>query len=296
MSPLVGVLTHIGNQEDLWLVREAGGLPAVRPNVKGFYDAFQHARSDRPAPPSARPGARARICRCGPPAHLGGLQTADTSPDNPERLLADGFVFCMLAQHEQRHDETMLAAHQLSRGPTVLHASPPPPAPADEDAFPREVLVPAGPCLMGTSTEPWALDNERPHPHVQVAASAVRPLAPRSLRWHRPEGRPRQPRAEPSAATPAGSYAAGAAPSGARQLTAWIRGHWLIENQLHHVRDRTFREDASKIRIRHLPRVVASLRYLAIGVHLQDGHTNIAAALRRTGRDHQRPLTAIGLT
>ncbi|MFJ5036263.1 ISAs1 family transposase [Streptomyces sp. NPDC088560] len=42
------------------------------------------------------------------------------------------------------------------------------------------------------------------------------------------------------------------------ELAAWIRGHWLIENQLHHVRDRTFREDASKIRTWHLPRVMAS--------------------------------------
>ncbi|PHQ47897.1 ISAs1 family transposase [Streptomyces cinnamoneus] len=79
------------------------------------------------------------------------------------------------------------------------------------------------------------------------------------------------------------------------QLATWIRGHWKIENQLHHVRDRTFREDASKIRTRHLPRTMASLRNLAIGVHRQDGHTNIAAALRRTGRDYQRPLTTLGL-
>ncbi|MGW6753028.1 ISAs1 family transposase [Streptomyces sp. NPDC055006] len=80
------------------------------------------------------------------------------------------------------------------------------------------------------------------------------------------------------------------------ELAAWIRGHWHIENQLHHVRDRTFHEDASKIRTGHLPRVMAGLRNLAIGIHRQDGHANIAAALRRTGRDHLRPLTALGLT
>jgi predicted transposase YbfD/YdcC len=80
------------------------------------------------------------------------------------------------------------------------------------------------------------------------------------------------------------------------ELAVWIRGHWRIENQLHHVRDRTFHEDASKIRTSHLPRVMAGLRNLAIGVHRQDGHTNIAAALRRTARDHLRPLTALGLT
>ncbi|MFJ8545955.1 ISAs1 family transposase [Streptomyces sp. NPDC093586] len=80
------------------------------------------------------------------------------------------------------------------------------------------------------------------------------------------------------------------------QLAAWIRGHWRIENQLHHVRDRTSHEDASKIRTRHLPRVMAGLRNLAIGVHRQDGHTNIAAALRHTARNPLRPLTALGLT
>lgn len=79
------------------------------------------------------------------------------------------------------------------------------------------------------------------------------------------------------------------------ELAAWIRGHWHIENQLHHVRDRTFHEDASKIRTRNLPRVMAGLRNLAIGVHRQDGHTNIAAALRHTARNHLRPLTALGL-
>lgn len=83
--------------------------------------------------------------------------------------------------------------------------------------------------------------------------------------------------------------------AGGSELAAWIRGHWHIENQLHHVRDRTFHEDASHIRTRHLPRVMAGLRNLAIGVHRQDGHTNIAAALRHTARNHLRPLTTLGL-
>lgn len=78
------------------------------------------------------------------------------------------------------------------------------------------------------------------------------------------------------------------------ELAVWIRGHWGIENRLHHVRDRTFGEDVSKLRSRHLPRVMAGLRNLAITVHRQDGHS-IAAALRHTSRDHQRPLNALGL-
>ncbi|MFD7283205.1 hypothetical protein ACFV80_41000 [Streptomyces sp. NPDC059862] len=61
------------------------------------------------------------------------------------------------------------------------------------------------------------------------------------------------------------------------------------------MRDRTFREDDSKIRTVHLPRVMASLRNLAIGVHRQDGRTNIAAALRHAARDYHRPPSALGL-
>lgn len=80
------------------------------------------------------------------------------------------------------------------------------------------------------------------------------------------------------------------------QLASWIRGHWGIENLLHHVRDRTFREDDSKIRTGQLPRTMASLRNLAVSVHRQNGETNIAAALRRTARDYHRPLSALGLT
>lgn len=80
------------------------------------------------------------------------------------------------------------------------------------------------------------------------------------------------------------------------ELATWIRGHWGIENLLHHVRDRTFREDDSKVRTGTLPRAMASLRNLAISVFRQDGQTNIAAALRHTSRDYHRPLRALGLT
>ncbi|MFE2644235.1 ISAs1 family transposase [Streptomyces nigra] len=80
------------------------------------------------------------------------------------------------------------------------------------------------------------------------------------------------------------------------EIASWIRGHWGIENLLHHVRDRTFREDDSKTRTAQLPRTMASLRNLAIGLHRQDGQNNIAAALRRAARDYRRPLTLLGLT
>jgi predicted transposase YbfD/YdcC len=69
-----------------------------------------------------------------------------------------------------------------------------------------------------------------------------------------------------------------------QQLADIVRGHWKIEDQLHWVRDVTFDEDRSQIHTRNGPRVMASLRNLAISVLRLTGATNIAAALRHHAR------------
>jgi hypothetical protein len=46
------------------------------------------------------------------------------------------------------------------------------------------------------------------------------------------------------------------------ELATWIRGHWQIENGLHWVRDVTFAEDLSRVRIGAGPQVMAALRNL----------------------------------
>ncbi|MGW2388200.1 ergothioneine biosynthesis protein EgtB [Streptomyces lydicamycinicus] len=157
MSPLVWDLAHIGNQEEQWLLRTVGGRDALRPDIDSVYDAFEHPRSERPSLPLLAPDeahgyvaeVRGRV-----------LDILESAPLHGGPLLDAGFAFGMIAQHEQQHDETMLITHQLRTGPAVLTAPEPPPAP--DDLLPAEVLVPGGPFTMGTSTEPWALDNERP--------------------------------------------------------------------------------------------------------------------------------------
>lgn len=74
-------------------------------------------------------------------------------------------------------------------------------------------------------------------------------------------------------------------------LAAWVQGHWAIENALHWVRDVTYAEDASQVRTRNSPHVMASLRNTAIGLLRLAGARNIAAALRRHARDPQRTVT-----
>jgi iron(II)-dependent oxidoreductase len=166
MSPLVWDLAHIGNQEELWLLRDVGGREPILPEtVDQLYDAFQHPRADRPALPLLDPQSSR--------SYLGEVRSRvidvlERTPLHGRRLTEGGFVFGMVAQHEQQHAETMLATHQLRRGTPVLDA-PAPPQPADL-AFPPEMLVPGGPFTMGTSVHPWALDNERPAHQVQVPA------------------------------------------------------------------------------------------------------------------------------
>ena len=159
MSPLVWDLAHVANQEELWLLRGVGGREPMHPEIDPLYDAFEHPRSSRPSLPLLPPGQARRYA-----SDVRGmvLDLLDRVSFTAGPLVDQGFAFGMIAQHEQQHDETMLATHQLRQGAPVLSAPEPPGPPAGARTLPAEVLVPGGPFTMGTSTEPWALDNERP--------------------------------------------------------------------------------------------------------------------------------------
>ena len=167
MSPLVWDLAHVANQEELWLLREVGGRDPMHPEIDPLYDAFEHPRAERPALPLLPP-AEARAYAHEVRGRV--LDLVDAATFGGTRLLTGAFAFGMIAQHEQQHDETMLITHQIRTGAPVLTAAAPPAAPADAASLPREVLIPGGPFTMGTSTEAWALDNERPAHTVTVPA------------------------------------------------------------------------------------------------------------------------------
>jgi hypothetical protein len=80
------------------------------------------------------------------------------------------------------------------------------------------------------------------------------------------------------------------------RLADLLRGHWAIENGLHHVRDTTYAEAACQLRTGTAPQVMATLRNLAIGVLGRAGPVNLAAALRHHARDPARPLATLGIT
>ncbi len=156
MSPLVWDLAHVGNYEDLWLVRQLGSS-AVLPEIDHLYDAFRQPRARRPQLPLLSPAeAREYVSRVRGRA-LEVLAQLDLDTEDP--LTAHGYVHRMVIQHEHQHDETMLATLQLS-GLVLDHPLRPPEHIAWSAA--GEARVPAGKFTMGTDLDPWALDNERP--------------------------------------------------------------------------------------------------------------------------------------
>ncbi|MDP9397743.1 MAG: ergothioneine biosynthesis protein EgtB [Actinomycetota bacterium] len=168
MSPLVWDLAHVGNYEELWLLRTTVGAEAlVRPEIDDMYDAFEHPRAERPRLPLLAPAEAESYLALVRRKVLDALEQVRLRPDAP--LFDGGYVYGMVVQHEHQHDETMLATHQLRRGAPVLPADDAPP-PDPGPIPPAEVRVPAGPFLMGTSAEAWAYDNERPAHRVDLPA------------------------------------------------------------------------------------------------------------------------------
>ncbi|WP_067976611.1 ergothioneine biosynthesis protein EgtB [Mycolicibacter icosiumassiliensis] len=194
MSPLVWDLAHIGQQEELWLLRD--GDPArpgmLSADVEGLYDAFTHPRASRVALPLLAPEQARKYCatvRSKVFDKLGSLPG-----DAGDRT--DGFVFGLVLSHEHQHDETMLQALNLRAGPPLLGAGDRLPA-GQPDLAGTSVLVPGGEFMLGVDAtdEPFSLDNERPAHRVDVAAFRIGrvPVTNREWREFIDDGGYRQP-------------------------------------------------------------------------------------------------------
>ncbi|WP_445167431.1 ergothioneine biosynthesis protein EgtB [Mycolicibacterium sp. Dal123E01] len=182
MSPLVWDLAHIGQQEELWLLRDGdphrpGMLPA---NVEGLYDAFVHSRASRVDLPLLSPEQSRAYCRS---VRAAALDVLDTLPDRDDDAEI-AFRFGLVISHENQHDETMLQALNLRSGAPIL---------APRAALPHgrpgvagtSVQVPAGPFVLGVdaATEPLSLDNERPAHVVEVPAFRIGRVPVTNAEW-----------------------------------------------------------------------------------------------------------------
>lgn len=167
MSPLVWDLAHIGQQEDLWLLRHgdaaAQGLLPVQ--IERLYDAFEHPRASRVTLPLLAPG-EAR-------SFIADVRGRAFDALHRVELSDDFFPYVMVEQHEQQHVETMLATHQLRAGEPLLGTGAP--LPPGRTVPHDSVLVPAGQFVLGVDAtdEPWSLDNERPAHVVDLPAFRI---------------------------------------------------------------------------------------------------------------------------
>ncbi|MCV7347716.1 ergothioneine biosynthesis protein EgtB [Mycolicibacterium rhodesiae] len=182
MSPLVWDLAHIGQQEELWLLRDGdpnrpGMLPA---NIEGLYDAFVHSRASRVDLPLLSPAQSRAYCNSVRAAALDVLDTLPHRDDDAEVA----FRFGLVISHENQHDETILQALNLRSGaPILAHRTTLPHGRAGLAG--SSVLVPGGPFVLGVDavSEPLSLDNERPAHVVDVPAFRIGRVPVTNAEW-----------------------------------------------------------------------------------------------------------------
>ncbi|MGH7556365.1 MAG: ergothioneine biosynthesis protein EgtB [Gemmatimonadota bacterium] len=167
LSPIAWDLGHIAEFEELWLVRTIDALTdgGEASGLASDFDAVQTPRGERGdlGLPSRREllerldGVRREA--------LSRLRRIDLT-GHP--LLADGFVYHLLAQHEAQHQETLLQAvarmDDLAYEPAHREATPRAKLPPDTEM----VIIAEGPFPVGADGIPEAYDNEKPVHWVEL--------------------------------------------------------------------------------------------------------------------------------
>jgi gamma-glutamyl hercynylcysteine S-oxide synthase len=167
MSPPIWDLGHIAAYEELWLACTVGGESPQYPELQRAYDAFETPRAERTKVTLLDAAACREYVDAVRARALDVLAAADLDPDGP-RLLADGFAFEMVAQHEAQHTETVLQALQMYEDGTyrpVREQLPRAPQVDDGD----RVSVAGGTFAIGAGGSGFAYDCERPR-HERVVA------------------------------------------------------------------------------------------------------------------------------
>ena len=172
MSPLIWDMGHIGNFEELWLVRKIGGREPLRGDLGDFYDAIEQPRKIRGELPILKADEVRPYMEQVRERTLEVLDEIDLESGDP--LLAHGFVYDMLLAHEYQHNETMLQLLQMVESYGPLEVDPGPAAEPVSDG-PEMVAVEAGSHEIGAGPpeQGFAYDNERPRQRVPVASFEI---------------------------------------------------------------------------------------------------------------------------
>jgi gamma-glutamyl hercynylcysteine S-oxide synthase len=172
LSPIAWDLGHIANFEELWLVRRVGNCSEGAGGLSEVYDPFATPRRRRGELPYLRGEQCLAYMRAVRDRSLACLEDVGVS-NRGEPLTAGGFVYDMIARHEQQHSETILQTLQTMTSEPYAPARAEVPKVQDaalgatrsEDGM---VLVGAGPFEIGANDGWFAYDNERAPHMVEV--------------------------------------------------------------------------------------------------------------------------------
>lgn len=164
--PIIWHLAHMGVFESYWLLQKAGGQPAPDARYERIFDPISTPREESKSLPS-RAEMESYLLRVRDSV-LGYLEGFDFDSRDP--LKRGGYLFRLVLEHEQQHQETlcyllqMLDPSKKTRPTTPVN---------DTDAIVTNdggemVSVSAGEFLMGAVWDSFAYDNEYPAREVFV--------------------------------------------------------------------------------------------------------------------------------
>lgn len=168
--PIIWHLAHIGVFEAYWLLQKLKNEPAPDERYERIFDPIRTPREESKNLPTRREmeGYLARV-RERVLHHLERTEFDESLP-----LLKDGYVFRLVLEHEQQHQETLCyLLHLLDAGkkerPAQIESG------LETSALPASltsemVRVDGGSFVMGATGEAFAYDNERPAHEVYVPA------------------------------------------------------------------------------------------------------------------------------
>lgn len=186
LSPMVWDLGHIGNFEEMWLLRNAFGDDWMHEGYERMFDAVANPRPTREGLPLPERGELFDYLAAVRERALARMFDAASNGGAGHELLTGGYVYELIAEHEEQHQETLLQALQAMGPP---HYRPgvrrpyPAPRPLPGGHRPGDMVeIPAGPFLMGwpefkpgdgLSGDDFAYDNEKGAHEVELPAYRI---------------------------------------------------------------------------------------------------------------------------
>ena len=172
--PIIWHLAHIGVFEAYWLLQKLKGEAAPDERYERIFDPIRTPRkSSKDLPTRAEMQSYLARVRDSVLKHLEGFEFDEADP-----MLTDGYVFRLVLEHEEQHQETLLyLLHMLDAAkktrPGSVEAAYAETSTRLSSLTGEMVRVEGGPFVMGAVWDSFSYDNERPAHEVDVPAFKI---------------------------------------------------------------------------------------------------------------------------